>query len=356
MTKRTLFLIRHAQPLSGDGPKRCSLPEDAPLDEAGLHQAALLGQWAREQELTAVWSSPFLRAIQTAQGLAADRLPIQIADDLREMDSGHWEGLTFDEIKLRWPKEYEARGAALGTTPPPGGESFADAGVRLGRAIDRILSQTTGNIAVVAHGGANRGWLCTLLGWGPHRVMEVRQPWGGITAITVEADGTLFPSSIGQQPFLYPDTFLQEQLLTRCGTPSRVIAHCRAVARCALQLAQQIHEPVDTGLLEAACLLHDILRDKPQHAAAGAKLLNKEGYPRLAEIISCHHDLPEETDTESRLLYLADKLIQEDQTVSLEERFQQARKKCGTDQALAAWQRRYDAAMDIIKRFQLQLS
>ena len=141
-----------------------------------------------------------------------------------------------------------------------------------------------------------------------------------------------------------------------CRTPSRVIAHCRAVARCALQLAQQIHEPVDTGLLEAACLLHDILRDKPQHAAAGAKLLNKEGYPRLAEIISCHHDLPEETDTESRLLYLADKLIQEDQTVSLEERFQQARKKCGTDQALAAWQRRYDAAMDIIKRFQLQLS
>lgn len=352
---RTIYLVRHAQPAGGDGPRRCSSPADTPLDEIGQHQAALLGQWARTQPLTAVWASPLTRAQQTAAGLSEGCLPIHTHSDLQELNSGVWEALTFDEIRRRWPAEYAARGQAIGTTPPPGGESFQDAGLRMERAIRQILAQSEGSIAIVSHGGISRGWLCRLLDWDANRVMEIRQPWAGITTLSVLPSGVIQPHLIGVQAFPWPDSVLQAHLFQRCQTPEHVQAHGRAVARCALELAQQISQPVDTKLLEAACLLHDLMRTSPQHAQAGAKVLNRDGYPQLADLVAGHHDLPSDAPIESCLLYLADKLIQGESRVDLDERFLRSRVKCTTPEALQSWSRRYEDAQRIQQHFHLDL-
>ena len=105
-----------------------------------------------------------------------------------------------------------------------------------------------------------------------------------------------------------------------------------------------------------ACLLHDLTRGTPDHACSGSEILIQAGYPALARLVAVHHDLPEDASPEACLLYLADKLVRGEQRVSLEERFLASREKCRTPEALAAWQRRYDRAHQIIQKFQLSLS
>lgn len=153
----------------------------------------------------------------------------------------------------------------------------------------------------------------------------------------------------------YPDASECQRLFRLCETPDAVIAHGAAVSRCAAELAQQLSHPVDTALLTAACLLHDLTRGTPDHARSGAQILARAGYPALAELVAVHHDLPENACPEACLLYLADKLVRGERRVSLEERFLDSRKKCRTPEALAAWQRRYDRAHQIIQKFQLSL-
>jgi HD superfamily phosphodiesterase len=156
-------------------------------------------------------------------------------------------------------------------------------------------------------------------------------------------------------PKIYPDAAERRRLFQLCQTPDAVIAHGAAVARCAADLAQQLSCPVDTDLLTAACLLHDLTRGNPDHAHSGAQVLEQAGYPSLAALVAVHHDLPEDACPEACLLYLADKLVRGEQRVSLDERFGASREKCRTPEALASWQRRYDRARQIIQAFQLSL-
>ena len=349
---RTLYFIRHGQCRNSD--HRWIGRTDLPLDEVGLYQAGRLRQWAADRSLTAVYSSPLSRCRETARILSGDKLPVRQADGLREMDGGAWEGLHYDQIRTQWPELYAARGAHLGTVAPPGGESFSQAGVRLGRCIQEILIHTQGDIVIVGHGGAGRGWLAGLLGLEPDRVLSVRQPWGGVSTLTWTS-GRFAVISVGLQPDPGPPPLLLEALLHRHGTAPEIRAHGQAVARAALELASQLPPgQTDRPLLEAACLLHDIARGAPDHARQGAQLLEEAGYPAVASLIAAHHDLPPSAGTEARLLYLADKLVQGNRPVSLEARFAASLKKCRTQDARQAWERRYRDARKILEEYHLK--
>ena len=87
---------------------------------------------------------------------------------------------------------------------------------------------------------------------------------------------------------------------------------------------------LDLNLIRSAALLHDIGKGQPDHAAAGASFLQENGYGRAAEIVRQHHRLdqiPKQAD-ETLIVYLADKMIQGDREVSIEERFEGSRQKC----------------------------
>ena len=350
---RTLYLIRHGQPQVQES-HICGYAQDVPLSAAGLRQGAELREWARKKPVAAVYASPALRCVQTARLLAADRLPVYTDSRLAEVDTGLWTGLTFGEIKRRWPAEYARRGQKLGTYPPPGGESFAQAGERMEGAVRDILSQSEGDIAVVAHGGVNRGWLCRLLDRSPNQVLALPQPWGGVSELSVDTDG-FSVLRLGVRPCPYPSEMEIMELWEKFNTPAPVRAHCRAVARRAMELADQMEKPVDRELLRAACLLHDLVRDWPDHAHACGELMVKEGWPVLGALISVHHDLPEEAGVEAALLYLADKLVQGERPVSLEARFRAKRALCGMPEALEAWERRFRRARQAAAELGLDL-
>ena len=343
---RTLYLIRHGQPLT-DQRRTCGYAQDVPLSPEGRRQAEALALWARDKEIQAVYASPLLRCRQTADILAREYTPVYLEDDLREVDTGAWTGLTFEEIKARWPAEYERRGRELGTFPPPGGESFHQAGARMERTITRLLAQSQGNLGVVAHGGINRGWLCRLLGRSPDQVMALPQPWGGLTEVRVDGD-LLTVERLGVRPSPWPSREEIEALWKKYNTPAPVRAHCEAVALRAGELAGQTGLTLNLALLNAACLLHDLVRDRPGHARAGG-----EGWPEVGALVSVHHDLPREAGAEAALLFLADKLVQETRPVTLEERFQAKRALCKTPEALNAWEERFRQAREAAERLNL---
>ena len=351
---RTLYLIRHGQPQVQKW-HTCGYAQDVPLSLIGLRQAEELRDWARETPITAVYTSPSLRCVQTAQALAEDRVPICTDGGLTEVDTGAWTGLSFAEIKERWPEEYARRGQDMGAYPPPGGESLIQAGARMERTVSRLLARSEGDIAVVAHGGASRGWLCRLIGRPSSQILTLPQPWGGITELSFDG-GQFAVRQLGVRPRPWPDAQEIEDLWTRYATPAPVRDHCRAVAQRAMELAGRTDLPANRALLHAAALLHDLVRDRPDHARACGEIMVREGWPALGAVIAVHHDLPEEAGTEAALLYLADKLVQGTRPVSLEERFAAKRPLCGTPESLAAWERRYQRSRQAAEHLGLDLS
>ena len=347
---QTLYLIRHAHPAAQDDRRRCISQTDLPLDEPGLFQSKRLAQWAETHPLRAIYASPLLRSRQTADILSEGKIPVFIDSRLTEMRVGAWENLPFDEIRMLYPDLYALRGQHMGTTAPPGGESFVKASRRLADFL-RALPECVGDVAIISHGGTLRGWLCGALGVHPDDVLSIRQPWGGVT--TIQREGSRFSiSSVGCMPFPVPSDAEIKSLYALCDTPPDVRAHSQAVAACALHIAGQSGVPLDHGLLRAAALLHDMCRAVGrEHPQKAAQKLDASGYPLLADIIAHHHDLGSIPSPEAEILYLADKLTQGTFPVTLEARFAKSKAKCSTPQALAAWQSRYTAALALERKY-----
>lgn len=144
---RKVYLIRHGLPDFPAGEQMCLGITDIPLGSKGFLQATAMAKLL--PPVTAVFSSPLTRAVQTAEAIG---LPITILDDLREMHAGEWDGLTFSQIQQQYPELYAARGLD-NTLPLPGAEP-EDAGcARFCRAMEQAANLSAGDFAVVAHGG-----------------------------------------------------------------------------------------------------------------------------------------------------------------------------------------------------------
>lgn len=348
ISMRRIYFIRHCQYTNEDA-HRCISRTDFSLNAVGKEQAETLKKWLSAHPVAAIYTSPLKRCAQTAH-IMAEGQTVHTKQNLAEVMVGAWEGLLFSEIKQRWPAEYAARGAHMGTAAPPGGESFAQGAGRLQQALEEILEETAGDILVVTHAGILRGWLCQVSGISPDRVFDFTVPYGSITEVCLE--GTAFlPEKIGYKPEVVPGKEEIDYFYRKCGTPMEVQRHCQAVARKVRELSAGLS--IDRELLYAAASLHDMCRTEgKEHPGKAAAVLAKAGYNTLARIVAMHHDLPEgEMSEEAELLYLADKLLIGTEPITLEERFRRSREKCKDDAAVTAWQKRYDMARRLAEKY-----
>ena len=145
------LLLRHGQtPMSVQ--KRYSGRSDAPLTDTGIRQAAAAAKRLATAGVDAIVTSPLQRARRTAEEVAAATgIPVLTDEGFRETDFGAWEGLTFAEVRARWPSEM-ARWLADPSVAPPGGESFAQVSERVTAALHRVLaSQAHQTVLIVSH-------------------------------------------------------------------------------------------------------------------------------------------------------------------------------------------------------------
>jgi alpha-ribazole phosphatase len=165
MNERLIYLARHGLVGPPDAPKRFIGQVDPPLSDQGIEQARQLSWELSDVALTAIFCSDLQRSLKTAEVIAAGQaVRPRARRDLREIGLGEWEGLTFEEVCRRYPKEFRERGQDIAHYHPPGGESFADCSRRVVGAFEEILASTNGNVLIVGHAGVNRVILCHVLG------------------------------------------------------------------------------------------------------------------------------------------------------------------------------------------------
>ena len=145
------LLLRHGQtPMSVQ--KRYAGRSDVPLTDVGVQQAAAAAKRLASADVGVIVTSPLLRAAATAQEVAAVTGAAVVTDDgFRETDFGAWEGLTFAEVRERWPSEVTTW-LADPDAAPPGGESFTDVSTRVTAALHRVLADRDGQrVLIVSH-------------------------------------------------------------------------------------------------------------------------------------------------------------------------------------------------------------
>lgn len=174
----TLYLVRHGAIISVAGKSFIGQIE-APLSEEGVEQAWALRTWLEPVAFSRVIASDLSRSRRTAMILAGGRAArVEAMPALREINLGDWEGISFDEIRSRFPEDYAARGRDIENWRPPGGESFADCRARVNTALAEILAGSQSNVLLVGHAGVNRLILCSALGIPVSNLHSLGQDYG----------------------------------------------------------------------------------------------------------------------------------------------------------------------------------
>lgn len=153
-------MIRHGEPhheQRSDG-----TPADPPLTPTGRAQAEALVGWLAGERIDAVWSSPMLRARETAAPLAGKLgVEVSVDDRLAEYDRASAEYVPVEVLKATGDERYRA--LARGDLSAYGidGEAFiAEVAAAFEAIVDAHEGQT---VAVFCHGGVANAYLTHVL-------------------------------------------------------------------------------------------------------------------------------------------------------------------------------------------------
>ena len=159
-----LILIRHSQTDYSLEKRYCGF-SDPPLNDEGIWQARRLADRLKGSKVDKVYSSDLKRARQTAE-IVFKNGPVEKSADLREMNFGIFEGLSYEMIIEKYPDLYSDWIADPAKIKIPDGESLADLCKRVLKKVASILFRHADRtIAIVAHGGPIRVILCNALGY-----------------------------------------------------------------------------------------------------------------------------------------------------------------------------------------------
>ncbi|MEU3752213.1 bifunctional RNase H/acid phosphatase [Streptomyces olivoreticuli] len=192
-TPTTFVLLRHGETaltpqkrFSGSG------GTDPELSPAGRRQAeAAAAALAVRGTVQAVVSSPLRRCRETAAAVAARLgLEVRVEEGLRETAFGAWEGLTFAEVKERWPDDLDAWLGSSKAAPTGGGESFATVSRRVALTRDRLLARYAGRtVLLVTHVTPVKTLVRLALGAPPESLFRMELSAASLSAVAYYADG-----------------------------------------------------------------------------------------------------------------------------------------------------------------------
>ncbi|MVU82986.1 histidine phosphatase family protein [Nocardia sp. ET3-3] len=190
----TLLLLRHGETaltpekrFSGSG------GSDPRLSEVGRRQAeAAAGMLAALGPVDAVVSSPLRRCRETAEAAARLlELEVRLAGGLREADFGTWDGLTFAEVRDKYPDELAAWLASPAAIPGETGESLESVTRRVAWSRDKLLAQYTGRtVLIVSHVAPLRTLLRLALGAPPESLFRMELAAASVSAVSYYGDGS----------------------------------------------------------------------------------------------------------------------------------------------------------------------
>ena len=191
-----LILARHGA-THNNGEGRFTGQTDAPLSPLGQAQSAELVRALEPIALDVVMSSDLRRALATAHTISDGHgVPLEVTEDLRELNAGSWEGLTGAEARERDPSLFDAWREHPSRHAPPNGETYADAGARVHAMLSRCLSAYSEQTVLwMTHGGIIGIVLCQVLDMPLDRSWQFRRDNAAITEVRFDATRQRQPGS-----------------------------------------------------------------------------------------------------------------------------------------------------------------
>lgn len=190
MTPHTrIHLIRHGQ-VVGHDQKRYNGQTDVALTDLGVEQYHRLKERLAETPISACYTSDLTRCV-TGANIICEQFSIEPVrrSELRELNIGIWEGLTWQEIKTRWPEEWQARLDDLVNYRVPQGENLLDVQARVMPVVREIIERHKGQeVLLVGHGGVNRIVLLNAIGAPLARMFNIEQNYGCYNIIDYYTD------------------------------------------------------------------------------------------------------------------------------------------------------------------------
>jgi alpha-ribazole phosphatase len=179
----TIWLVRHGLPEGAAG--HCYGRNDIPLSPQGIRQANEISKQLEDQPLSHVYSSALRRAVETARVLAEPHhLTVHAIDEFAEIHFGDFEGLTYEEIRARYPDAFRDWMERPTETRFPNGESFSEMRTRVLRALELLLARhQQQSIAIVAHAGVVRILVAEALSIPHHQIFRLAQRYAAINRI-----------------------------------------------------------------------------------------------------------------------------------------------------------------------------
>lgn len=184
-----LFLIRHGQTdwnLKGKIQGSC----DIELNDIGIKQAEELSNKILEEgyKFSKIYSSLQRRAAKTAEILShATDIDYILIKGLEEMNLGKWEGLSWTEVKEKYPIEYGKWYINRKYTKTPMGESYQDLLERVLPVMHKIINKNSEDVLIVTHSAVIMSIQCYLTNTPFEEMVKFRT---GNTSIT-EIDSKL---------------------------------------------------------------------------------------------------------------------------------------------------------------------
>ncbi|MCX5133477.1 bifunctional RNase H/acid phosphatase [Streptomyces sp. NBC_00340] len=189
----TFVLLRHGEtPLTPQKRFSGSGGSDPSLSDVGRQQAERAATaLAARGTIQAVVASPLARTRETAAVVAARLgLDVTIEDGLRETDFGAWEGLTFGEVRDRYPDDMNAWLGSPDVEPTGGGESFAATAHRMAETRDRLTAAYAGRtVLLVTHVTPIKTLVRLALGAPPESLFRMELSAASLSAVAYYADG-----------------------------------------------------------------------------------------------------------------------------------------------------------------------
>ena len=159
-----LILARHA--LTVDNQKsRLSGHIDSSISEEGKEQIDKITNYLKDFDIDKIYTTTSSRTKDTVKKLSELKsIEIIEKESLKEISFGDFEGLTFDEIKDKYPKEFQDMIEKGYEYKYPNGESLIDSYNRVCIELDNIISNNDDRtILICSHGGTIRNIITYLI-------------------------------------------------------------------------------------------------------------------------------------------------------------------------------------------------
>jgi alpha-ribazole phosphatase len=179
-----LILLRHGEPEQA-AKGRCYGRLNVGLSDEGRKQIEAKLAAIRNLRADALYTSPLKRAVESAR-IVSDCLGLEpiSTDELREINFGAFEGLTYEEVEKRYPEDYKLWMERPTEITFPQGESFAQMKARVLRFRQCLLNtHNSKTVVVISHGGANRILLADALAIPDSMIFRIDQAYAALSII-----------------------------------------------------------------------------------------------------------------------------------------------------------------------------